>query len=572
MSSSLRQLKRPLSMALALLATLCAAGLVLFYQYRAVAALQSQTRVIFRQISEQTASDIAVEVRRTLDGPVSDTLLAVTHPELREGRMDLVANQYRKGLHLYPQVQTFFVWTKETEAAAPGEALFYGRDSVNERDTLAHDDPARFQRDPALGRTIIGIANRSIHAQHIYVAAEAGPERKQVFLRLFWTDSRRLSYYAVLGYVVTPATLPGMFATLHERTLAGLLERRGGTVPLELRVTDEDGRVVFGRATPETFATAVTVSMEFYPAARIESRLVARAMTPRQWRFEVNAPLPDRGLVRPYWPTVVSILLMLVGFGFTVQASRRADELARMQTDFIANVSHQLKTPLSLISAATETVEMAHVRSPEKLSQYLGIIRGEVSRLSALVQRILEFSRLQRSHNLEFEEVDLGPLVRETVDAFERGLSGQQFTFHVESDSASPKVLADPAAIEQVLANLLDNAVKYSGQSREVRIRLRSSGREASIDVMDSGLGLAASDRARIFEKFYRGSAAAGDRNGFGLGLSIIQELVHAHGGRVVVESALGVGSTFRIVLPKQADTAAGQPGKTVRTRQEVPS
>ena len=537
-------------MALGLVATVCAAVFVLYYQYRSLEAIQSQARVIFRQISEQTAADIATEVRRTLDGPVFDTLLAVTHPELRDGRLDLVAEQYRRGLHEYPQVQAFFVWSKETEAIVPGEALFYDRASVTERDTLEVFNGARFGRDPALGRTIIDIAQRSSYAQHIYAAQEVGPDRRQVFLRLYWKDASRQAYYAILGYVVSPATLPDMFATLHERSLASLLKRRGGDIPLELRVTDGSGRVVFGRQTSMPEAAGVTVSMEFYPNARIESRLVASGLTDQAWRFEVNAPVPDRGLLQAYWPTGASVLLMLLGFGLTVHANRRADELARMQADFIAYASHQLKTPLSLISAATETVEMAHVRSPEKLSQYLGIIRGEVNRLSSLVQRILEFSRLQQSRNYEFEPVDLGTLVHETVEAFESSLEGQHFTFTVTQEGPSPQVFVDPAAIEQVLANLLDNAVKYLGQSREVQVRLWSTASEAVFEVIDSGPGMTESDRARVFEKFYRGSAAAGDRKGFGLGLSIIQELVKVHRGRVILESTLGKGSTFRVVLP----------------------
>ena len=187
-------------------------------------------------------------------------------------------------------------------------------------------DGARFYRDAALGRTIIDIARRSQYAQHIYVAEEIGPERRQVFLRLYWTDARRLSYYAVVGYVVSPWTLPDMFATLHERTLGALLRRRGGDFPLELRVTDEQGQLVFGSLTHEASAT-VPVSMEFYPVARIESRLVAGGLTPRLWRFEVSANVPDRGLLQVYWPTVASVLLMLVGFGLIVHANRRADEL-----------------------------------------------------------------------------------------------------------------------------------------------------------------------------------------------------------------------------------------------------
>jgi two-component system phosphate regulon sensor histidine kinase PhoR len=208
-----------------------------------------------------------------------------------------------------------------------------------------------------------------------------------------------------------------------------------------------------------------------------------------------------------------------------------------------------LKTPLSLLSAATETVGMDRVRSPEKLAQYLGIIRSEVARLSALVQRILEFSRLQQQRRYEFEAVDLGALVRETVTAFQSSLSGQ-FTFHVEEDRQAPQVLADPAAIEQALVNLLDNAVKYSREIRHVIVRVRSVGNDAVIEVVDRGFGIEKSEQQHVFDKFYRGRSAALHRDGFGLGLPIVQELVQAHKGVVEVESTPGIGSTFRVVLP----------------------
>lgn len=549
MLRSVRELSRPNLMVLAIAATLCAAGLVLYYQYQAITTLESQTRVIFRQISEQTAADVAQEVRRTLDGPVVDTLLAVTHPELRSGRLDLVAQQFERGLHDYPQVQRFLLWSKETERVAPGEALFLARHQAAPQTMVAVQEGVSLARDPALGRRVLEVASRNIQSQQIYGADRLTPDGPQIFVRVYWTDARRLSYYAVLGFVVVPAELPAMFEVLHERSLGALLKKRGGDLPLELRVTDDRGQVVYGPPSPQPLASTVTVPMEFYPVARIESRLVTAGVLPKPWSVEVSAPMPSGPLVRGYWPTIVSVVLMLVAVGLTVQTNRRAADLARMQADFIAHTSHQLKTPLSLISAATETLEMAHVRSPEKLSQYLGIIRGEVTRLSALVQRILEFSRLQQPRSYELEVTDLGALVRETVDAFERSLAARLFTFHVEQEGPSPYVRVDPAAIEQVLANLLDNAVKYSGESRDVRVRVQSSADEATIAVIDRGPGIIRADQQRIFDKFYRGAAASHQRNGFGLGLPIVQELVKAHGGRVEVESAPGSGSTFRVVL-----------------------
>jgi signal transduction histidine kinase len=446
-------------------------------------------------------------------------------------------------------VQRFFIWSRETDAVAPGEALFYRRHDDAPGDAALSFDGGAFVRDPELGRFVMKVARRNQLSQHIYAAEEIGPDGLQLFLRVYWTNAQRLEFYAVLGFLVSPAQLPQMFSFLHERRLAALLTERGGDVPLELRVTDHSGRVVYGNPAPRPDAAGVTVPMLFYPAARIETRLVTSGISPQLWRVEVSAPLAQRGFLEGYWPTLFSVVLMLGAFGLTVRANLRAAEVAQRQAEFMAHASHQLKTPLSLISAATETLEMAHVRSPEKMARYLGTIRNEATRLSSLVQRILEFSRVEQARALEFEAVQLEPLVRETVEAFEQGLSGRQFTFAVEA-AGDAYVLADPAAIEQVLGNLLDNAVKYCKDAREVRVRVISTGADARIEVIDQGPGIPRHDRERIFGKFYRGAAAAASTQGFGLGLPIVRELVRAHRGRVEVDDAEQHGSVFRVILP----------------------
>jgi signal transduction histidine kinase len=535
-------------MVLAITATIGAAGLVLYLQHQAITTLQSQNQVIVRQISEQTAADIAVELRRTLDGPVFDTLTAVNHPDLRAGRFDLVAQQYEKGLEAYPHVDRFFAWSTTTEAATPGEVMFYGRDR-------------RFGRDPALGRAIFELARRHAPTQHIYVAADdVGPDkRQQVFLRLFWTDAQRLVYFAVLGFVVDPATMrEHLFDGLRRARLDALLTRRAGDLPLRLRVTDEQGALVYGSANAGTVIGRVDFPMLFYPADDIQSRL-ATGVAPRPWAIEVGAPEPAGALARVgqgYWPSLLSVALMLVALGLTVQAHRRSADLAQMQTDFVAHVSHQLKTPLSLLSAATETLQMDRIRSPEKLAEYLDTIRAEAARLSTLVQRVLEFSRVQQQRSLEFEHVDFGALTRETVDAFAHGLSGWHFRFEVHPVGPGPYVRADPAALEQVIANLLDNAVKYSGSIKEITVRVRAERTLAIVEVADRGVGVSPADQARIFERFYRAPSAS-HRPGFGLGLPIVRELVHAHSGQVLLTSTPGVGSTFRVSLPRVTPAAA---------------
>ena len=525
---------------LAIGATIGAAGLVLYFQYRAIATLESQTQVIITQISEQAAAEIAAELHRALAGPVLDTLTAVSQPDLRADRFDLVAQEYSKALAEYPHVDRFLAWSTGTELKTPGEVLFFGRDG-------------HFVRDAALGRAILDLARQHAPAQHIFIAAEGvGPARRhQVLLRVFWNDATRRDYFAVLGLVVDPHSAPArLFEAPRRARINALLARRAGDQPLRLRVIDERGGLIYGGPDAGTITARLAFPMLFYPAEEIQARMSGGAVT-RPWQIQIGAPAlagAMSGMSLSYWPTLVSVALMLVALGLTVQAHRRSAELAEMQTDFVAHVSHQLKTPLSLLSAATETLQMDRVRSPEKLGEYLDTIHAEAGRLSHLVQRVLEFSRLQQDRRYELEDVDFGALTRETVDAFAHGLAGQ-FTFDVDIEGPGPYVRVDPAAIEQALANLLDNAVKYSDAIKEIRVRVRSDRHAATVEIVDRGVGIAAADHDRIFDRFYRASSAL-RRPGFGLGLPIVRELVQAHGGRVDMTSVPGKGSTFRISLP----------------------
>ena len=544
----------------AIMATIVAAGLVLYFQYRAIATLESQTQVIVRQLSEQAAAEVAAELHRALAGPVLDTMTAVSQPDLRAGRFDLVAQEYTQALVAYPHVDRFLAWSTGIEVNTPGEVLFFGRDG-------------RFTRDAALGRAVFELARKHAPAQHIFIAAEGvGPQKQyQVLLRVFWNDAKRLDYFAVLGLVVNPQTSAArLFDPPRLARINALLARRAGEPPLRLRVINERGGLVYGSADAGTISARLAFPMVFYPAEEIQARMSGGAVT-RPWQIEVGSPEMAgamSGMSQSYWPTLVSVALMLVALGLTVQAHRRSAELAEMQTDFVAHVSHQLKTPLSLLSAATETLQLDRVRSPEKLGEYLDTIHAEAARLSNLVQRVLEFSRMQQDRRYELEYVDFGALIRETVDAFAHGLAGQ-FTFHVDIEGPGPYVHVDPAAIEQALANLLDNAVKYSDTIKEITVSVHSDHHFAIVEIADRGVGVAAADQDRIFDRFYRASSKL-HRPGFGLGLPIVRELVQAHGGRVDMTSVPGAGSTFRISLPRANPPVVAESPQPVESPEAV--
>lgn len=540
-------------------ALLCAAGLVIYLQQRALRALDRQTALIVQKIAEEATNDVLESIRRTFDGPVFDILASVKHPHLVEHRIDLVAPRFEEGLADYPQVERFFVWTGADEGPRAGEVLFYGRAARTSAEVNARAAARLFSRDAAIAQVIKDTARQHATTQKIYGAFQAPSVagESDIFLRIFYTDAARTKFFAVLGFIVNlDAVRRDLFPALLERGLDEVLRASAGGPAFELRVHDEHGRPVYGSPGP---LPAVSVErplpLQFYPAEDIHPRMAATVPS-RPWKLTLSQQKASTPALiaftrwQSYWLSGLSVLLICVALGFAIQARARADQLSRMQSDFVAHVSHQLKTPVSLLSAVSETLDVVRARSPEKLDQCLDIVKMETNRLSLLVQHILEFSSLSDgARHFETEPVSLGSLVRETVESFAAALAPTGFRIEVH-EHAAPVVNADPVALEQAVVNILDNAIKYSGTSRVVIVRLTADATHALIEIADRGIGIAPEDQARIFERFYRVEGGFASRQGFGLGLAIARQLVSGQRGRIELESSPGVGSTFRIRLP----------------------
>jgi len=226
--------------------------------------------------------------------------------------------------------------------------------------------------------------------------------------------------------------------------------------------------------------------------------------------------------------------------------------LARLKSDFVANVSHELRTPLSLIRLYAETLEMGRLTNPDKPQQYYRIIREESERLTALINNILDFSRIEAGRKeYDFRETHLPGLVRETLDAYRYQIEQNGFAFQEQIEEGLPPVRVDREAIARSLLNLINNAVKYSPEEKFLSVKLFRSGNEIKLEVADHGMGIPIQEQGKIFEKFYRvGDPLVHNTKGSGLGLSLVRHIVQAHGGNVSVESAPGKGSTFTIALP----------------------
>lgn len=230
----------------------------------------------------------------------------------------------------------------------------------------------------------------------------------------------------------------------------------------------------------------------------------------------------------------------------------RIRRLETLRSDFVANVSHELKTPITSIKGFVETLVENRMEDPEEAGRFLEIIAKHADRLSSIIDDLLSLSRIEQEAErgeIPFESAELAPIVESAVQLCEPKAGMKRIELRREGETGL-RVRVNGALLEQAIINLIDNAVKYSPEGGSISIRTRRSGDEVLIEVIDRGSGIAAEHLPRLFERFYRVDKARSRKlGGTGLGLSIVKHIVQAHGGRVDVESRPGQGSRFIIAL-----------------------
>jgi two-component system phosphate regulon sensor histidine kinase PhoR len=244
---------------------------------------------------------------------------------------------------------------------------------------------------------------------------------------------------------------------------------------------------------------------------------------------------------------------MLVVFSDVTQLRRLED----MRRDFVANVSHEIKTPLTAIKGFVETLHHNIVETPEEAERFLDIISRHVDRLNAIVEDLLMLARIENEaerDDIQHERTRLRDIFQNAVQVCRPQADEKRIEIELAGDEGLA-AMVDPVLLEQAVVNLLDNAVKYSDREKTVRILARTVGHEIQIQVEDYGIGIEKKHLPRLFERFYRvDKARSRSLGGTGLGLAIVKHIAQAHGGHVTVESRLGEGSRFTIHLPRDPE------------------
>ncbi len=236
---------------------------------------------------------------------------------------------------------------------------------------------------------------------------------------------------------------------------------------------------------------------------------------------------------------------------------RREVQMAEMRSQFVSSVSHELKTPLTAIRMFAETLRLGRSKDAKTQNEYLDTIVNESQRLTRLLNNVLDFSKIEQGKRLYRPELaSLYEVVQSAARTMEYPLSQYGFRLDVQTEEDLPEVRVDRDAIEQALLNLLHNAMKYSGESKEIGLHLKRKDGHALIQVVDHGIGIDPQEQKRIFEKFYRIPLPENERIvGTGLGLALVSHIVEAHGGYLELESTLGKGSVFSIYLPLEKES-----------------
>ena len=332
---------------------------------------------------------------------------------------------------------------------------------------------------------------------------------------------------------------------LIEDVLPASIENIQFSHPSHVAISHISGKVLLGeKNSSEEPATATEFFENNFPPWRIE---IFRSGGEALGALDIKRSF--------YFWTIITLVVVLIS-GAVLISRTIAQEMAvlKLKSDFVSSVSHEFKSPLTSIKSLAERLRDGKVKDSQRMKQYFSVITQDADRLTCLVKNILDFSKIEEGkREYEFVDTDLGQLVTQKIDNFQREEIAKGMRIQTRISGDIPFLDIDKDAITQALNNLLDNAVKFSSDRKEIEVFLKKDDTNIIIEVKDKGIGIPPNELDKIFDKFYQGrNEVRKAAKGTGLGLTLVKHTVEAHGGRIEVESRVDEGSVFSIVLPIQ--------------------
>jgi len=539
---------------------------VLFYfQFKLMNDIETTSAVVLRQLSSETADSLTRAIEDYLKRPHISVLLRITQRQTEPLDLPFIEPVLNDALEESPFVESFFVWTE----VGPQSNTWLVFDHASK--ALPTGDIARFREDKVVGaqllrrlRELVKITpTRAIVA--FTETINGRPHYVQAQLRFEGPKRERMT--SVIAFAVDAEKLRARFIPAVLRDWLASVQQPSGFPHLETEVLDENGVRIYA-SHPERSGHVTPVDERSFPIIFFDKELLEFAAPYEQhreiWGLRTSygpRPIPEivSASTRPQLALMI-VLAVAMGLGVFLVAGAAAREVrvAELKSNFVASVSHDLKTPLALIQLFAETLELGRVRTPERAQEYYRIINGEAKKLTRLIENILDFSRMEAGlRPYRMEPADLSESVNKVLARMETQFSQGNFAVTPNIEPDLPRILADEGAAEQAIENLLVNAMKYSGDAKHIEVAARRVNGHIVVSVTDHGIGITRREQGRIFRKFYRVQRElSGGPQGTGLGLAIVDHTMRGHGGFVRVESEPDQGSTFSLHFPIPSENA----------------
>ena len=535
-----------------------ATGLTFWFGLRATREWERSTIQAADTRGNEVVTLLGVALERDMKGGQVSVLLKMSEQDLTPIAPYELADRFARGFARFPYLESFFVWTA---AGGPdGSTYVFNRaDRVPPWDWggVADDPfPVVFRRNPTPFLPTV-LKARAFAARRSHVAmfetAVDGVGYQTLAHLMYEGGDADAKLSSVVGYTVN---LPWVRAN-YFTDFIGQIRSVIGDPTLGIDIVDSEGQVVAAVGPEIAGSQPHARSFPFVFADRTLLSELPQHQPNIDWTARVGVAseasrvAANRGAARTLALLGLGALGSIIGLGFAVQAARTSAKLAAVQSEFVSAVSHEMKTPLSLIKLASNTLANGRCATPAAVADYGRMMSTEAEQLTRLIDNVLYYARINdTSSEYDFETIDVAELIQESIDRSRSRLNELGFELLINLPTDPLLVRADYVMMVHVFDNIIDNATKYAASGRWLGVRIFSNERAVHVEIADRGEGIPPGELSRVFEKFYRRKGAR--QRGAGLGLAIVRRIVEDHQGHVTISSAVAQGTTIDVELPRR--------------------